>query len=91
MKSTCLVKRMCSLNCTVVTFEAPFGQVHSVLLFVGSTKVIFKTFLLFFVYSDWLRVNHLSVPNKEKEMVFLTFFAPETGRSKFRQMECGCS
>ena len=38
---------------------------------VGSTEVIFEIYVLFSVYSDWLRVNHLSFPKQRKGSGFL--------------------
>ena len=69
-------------------------DVHPPILYyyiVGSTEVIFKVFVLFSAYSDWLRVNHPASQNKEKEMVFLTFFRARNFCSKIRQIECECS
>ena len=39
--------------------------------FDGSTEVLPKPFLLFFLLSDWLKLNHLKV---EWNVVFQTFF-----------------
>ena len=44
-------------------------------LIVGSTEVIFMIFVLFIVYSDWLRVNHLSFPKQRKGSGFLDIFS----------------
>ena len=49
-----------------------FGGEHCI---VGSTEVIFKIFVLFSVYSDWLRVNHLSFPKQTKGSSFLDIFS----------------
>ena len=43
-------------------------------LFVGPTEVPSKVFLLFFLFSDWLKSNHLRTPI---ERAFLDiFYAP---------------
>ena len=69
-------------------------------------ELIFRIFLLFSLNCDWVRVNHLIFLNKENEVVFLTFFSPETRCQvtqcqevrfvhktswKIRQMEGECS
>ena len=45
----------------------------SVSIFVGSTEALSKVFLLFFLFSDWLKSNHL---NSQIEHGFLNIFAP---------------
>ena len=37
--------------------------------------MIFKIFVPFSVYSDWLRVNHLSFPNQSRGSGFLDIFS----------------
>ena len=43
----------------------------SVSIFVGSTEALSKVFLLFFLFSDWLKSNHL---NSQIEHGFLNIF-----------------
>ena len=47
----------------------------TILKVVGSTEVIFKKYVLFSVYSDWLRVNHLSFSKQRKGSGFLDIFS----------------
>ena len=42
---------------------------------VGFTEMIFKIFVLFSVYSDWLRVNHLRFLKQRKGSDFLDIFS----------------
>ena len=56
-----------------------YFQIATLLTFenyvVGTMKVIFKIIVLFSVYSDWLRMNHLSFPKQRKGSGFLDIFS----------------
>ena len=47
----------------------------SIVYIVGSTEVILKIIVLLSVYSDWLRVNHLSFSKQRKGSGFLDTFS----------------